>query len=174
MIAEIAGAAKRGHADYRDTKMLAVREAGAPADVPPVLEIIRGDEIEHEVVPRHDLRRYCDGLAGTDVEILVYHSDAWRRAFSVADAEKSPPGPGDAKRAFADGDPAASEVLSTLAVGADGGLAAVISGYVYESGLPAFAAEEYDKLLDSTVVDDLRQAFREISRSDSATDGSAE
>lgn len=146
-------AAHAAHVSYRHTKREAVRLSGdVPADAPSMIEVHRrqGTIQPFATDPLRSLASICTELARDDVSIVVYNNDAFRRPFSN-DATAHDPS-------------SLEEVLSTIAVGADGDLATVASTYHYEDrpGEPSrlvFRGEEYDTLPDAEVVAALRRIF---------------
>jgi hypothetical protein len=142
-------ALERAHNAYRAQKAAVVRAAHAPHDVEGMLEVWRGYDMHLEPMALADgVRPYCEGLVGTGVDCLVFSNDAFRQPFSeVPRAVEATTVP--------------EEVLCSVLVSLEGDLGAVISPYRYLSPtVLEFLPAEWDSLLDQSVVEDLRQAYR--------------
>jgi hypothetical protein len=152
------------HQRFGALKQDVVTRAGGPADPQAMLEVWVGGHMTVAPVGRADVGRVCEAAARTGgVDCVIYSSDAVRRRFDTRIPEElreaAAAKPGDQLRAHADGDSRTEEVLCTLGCGADGELTAVVTAYTYRGTEVVPGSPEWDTLLDSTVVTDLRRAF---------------
>lgn len=115
-------------------------------DAEPRLEVVSISGLHRVVgiVQRRDVAEAAERQRDPRPEALIYSSDAVRRRIG----DDGPNGDG------------LEEVLCTMGVAADGDLSAVVTAYrTGERGI-VFGREEWDTLLDATVVEDLRKAFQ--------------
>lgn len=123
------------------------RKAALPRrDLAPLLVIWHDGDRHLLTAERDEVRSLCeamrDQMAGP-IEAVLYSADALRRQFS-----------GDS-HGLAD-----HEVLATVGVDPEGNLASIVTPYHYEADRVVFEPSEAHQLLDQSVVEDLRRAFR--------------